>query len=54
MLVLSPARSVGLTLGPVFDYELGRSQEIDGEDALDGVSTSFSNIGLQAGLLAWF
>ena len=54
MLVLSPAPSVGLTLGPTFDYELGRSQEIDGDDALDGVSTSYTSIGLQAGLLAWF
>ena len=54
MLILSPAAHVGLTLGPTFDYELARSSELDGEDAMEGVSTSYADIGLQAGLLAWF
>ena len=53
MLIVSPAPHVGFTLGPTFDYELSRSAETDGEDTLEGVSTSFTDVGLQAGFVAW-
>ena len=53
MLIVSPAPHVGFTLGPTFDYELSRSAETDGEDTLEGVSTSFTDFGLQAGFVAW-